>query len=283
VVAFVAVFSATSFAEKPSGQADTKIWDEFLSVLKSGNVTPDRIRPYDESLKEPILGFLKTLREGVDWSKPVPAPEIFAVENRVNYVVTFTYKSSEQGTFCFTLLKDDGAWYFQHMESIFIRLDKLGPLPVSTFPDLREESKAWMREETQTTKDVRLFNTLAELKGREYAFAYFRDGNGYFLAARTWVPFVPTHRAFILYLCWEQANLRGNAVTLEKLDDHEAVVRMTSNVLSLYQRAAHLKQQIAFEDYLRIFESIWQDRGEKAGWKLAISYRDAECTFHFTR
>jgi hypothetical protein len=70
-----------------------------------------------------------------------------------------------------------------------------------------------------------LFNFLSREKGKDYAFDWFRDGAGYFLEARTWVPLVPPGRAFILYLCWEQSNLLGNNVTLHKLDDSEALAK----------------------------------------------------------
>ena len=187
-----------------------------------------------------------------------------------------------------TFLVEGGAWYFRHLEAINIRLDKTGPLPASTFPDVDEATKAHIREETGWSREVRVFNELASLKGRDFAFDFFEDGNGYFLAARTWVPFVEPRKAFILYACWEQANLRGNTVTLEKLDDAAAVVRMSTYFFGLYKASAHLPQQIPFEDYTRIFETIWKDRARAAGWSLEIDYKDegfraSECVLRFKR
>ena len=107
---------------------------------------------------------------------------------------------------------------------------------------------------------------------------------GYFLGAKTWVPFFPPHRAFILYLCWEQANLRGNKVTLVKLTDNEAIVRFDeTNYFALYVRATHLKNQISIEDYAKIFEDIWQARADSAGWNLRIEGKGKQITFYFTR
>jgi len=97
------------------------------------------------------------------------------------------------------------------------------------------------------------------------------------------VPFVAPERAFVLYLCWEQANLRGNDVTLERLDDTEAVVRMRPMYFLLYDRTAHLKQQIPFEDYRRLFEHRWEDRATSAGWQIEFSYEGEECVFHLRR
>jgi hypothetical protein len=200
----------------------------------------------------------------------------------VHYLVPLTYEGSRQ-TFCFTFLTENGKWYFQHLESITIRLDKTGPPPVSKFPDIPEAQKAWMREEILVSEQVRLFGMLGKEKGREFAFDWFKDGVGYSIAARTWVPFVPISRAFILYLCWEQANLRGNSVTLEKLDDREATITLEPHYLKFYPATEHLRRQISPEDYRGIFESIWQDRAEKAGWKLQITYKGNTCVFHLTR
>ncbi len=263
-------------------QDETRIWKEFVDSLKKGELTADRIRPHYESFKEPLLEYLEMMREKIPGEDFDAQPEVFRVGAEVHYLLTVRYEDREV-TFCFSLLTEGEKWYFRHLEAIFIRLDKVTSLPASIFPDLPEERKAWMREETDVTKQVRLFNFLSEEKGKDFAFDWFKDGYGYFLAAKVWVPFVPAQKAFILYLCWEQANLRGNRVTLEKLDENEAVVRMELNYFALYKAAAHLKQQVSFEDYRRIFESIWQDRAEKAGWNLQITYDNEKCLFHFKK
>jgi hypothetical protein len=200
----------------------------------------------------------------------------------VHYLIPLTIDGA-RNTYCFTFLTEAGKWYFQHFESITVRLDKTGPPPVSTFPDIPEGQKAWMRDEILVSEQVRLFNMLAKEKGREFAFDWFKDGLGYFMEARTWVPFVPVSRAFILYLCWEQANLRGNRVTLEKLDDHEATITLDSNYLRFYTQTEQMRKQISAEDYRRLFETIWQDRAENGGWKLQITYKGDTCVFHLTR
>jgi hypothetical protein len=110
------------------------------------------------------------------------------------------------------------------------------------------------------------------------------DGAGYFIGAKTWVPFAAAHKAFILYLCWEQAKLRGNEVALTKLDDTEAHLTLGTHFFSLYFTATHLKPIISLDEYKRIFETIWQDRAVNAGWNLQIQYaNDYKVTFVFTR
>jgi DNA-binding TFAR19-related protein (PDSD5 family) len=97
------------------------------------------------------------------------------------------------------------------------------------------------------------------------------------------MPLVPPHRAFILYLCWEQERLRGSRVTLEHLEDTRAVVSLEPIFLRLYAQTGHLRQQISEEDFLAIFETVWQDRATAAGWKLNMRRDETRCILSFTR
>ena len=266
-----------------NAQDEIKIWKDFTQKLKNGEITAERIKPYYESLKEPLLGFLKQIKENVDWKSFETAPEIFKVKDQVHYVISLKFGEGKRN-FCFSFFIEEGNWFFQHLEAIFIRLDKTGDPPVSTFPDLPEERKAWMREEIRIGRQVRTYNELKNLKSKEYALNWFKDGAGFFLRARTWCPLVETTKAFILYACWEQANLRVNKVTLEKLEEDEAVIKMQLDYLALYERAAHLKQQISYEEYIQIFETIWKDRALNAGWEIDIKYlENFYCMFTFKK
>jgi hypothetical protein len=263
---------------------DLELWRSFREAVQSGGMSdPERYRPLRPQFLEPMMGYLDQIRTGVDWKQSTTEPEIFRVGDRVHYVVPLVLRDGDTSTFCFTLLLEKERWYFQHLENIFIRLDKIGGPPVSEFPDLGVDQKAWIRDEWQTTKDVRLFSYLAREKGRDVALNWFRDGRGYALAAQVWVPFVTPDRAFILYLCWDLSNLRNEPVVLETLSNEEAQVRFTPRAFALYNQAGHLKQQISLEDYRRLFEVIWQDRAHHGGWNLAISYKGDECLLHFTK
>ena len=266
-----------------SAQDETEIWKDFTQKFKNGEITAEIIKPYYESLIDPLLGFLKQIKENVDLKSFETDPEILKVKNQVHYVISLKFGERKRD-FCFSFIIENGNWFFQHLEAIFIRLDKTDEPPVSTFPDLPDERKAWMREEIRIGRQVRTYNELKNLKGKEYALNWFKDGRGYFLRARTWCPFVETTKAFILYTCWEQANLRGNKVTLEKLEENEAVVNMQLDFLALYQRAAHLKQQISYEEYIQIFETVWKDRAFHAGWEIDIKYlENFYCVFTFKK
>ena len=282
------IFASGALSARPADhQNDISIWREFVSALRKGEITPDRLRPYYEEFRSPLMGYLKEMRENANWPEWETEPEVHRVGDRVHFLISLSF-GGPQATYVFSFLSEPGTWYFQHLEAINIRMDKVGALPTSTFPDVPEETKAHIREETRWSREVRVFNLLAQEKGEDFAFDFFKDGSGYFLAARVWVPFVELSRAFILYLCWEQANLIGNEVILEKLEEGEAMVRMRTYFFRLYKVAAHLSQQISLEDYRRIFETIWQDRARAAGWDLRIDYIDkdyqaAECVLNFTR
>jgi len=270
------------FCPTTRAQEDHDIWQQFVAQLKRGQFSPDQIRPYDPIPKSTIFGFLSTLRQGANWSEWETSPESHRVGNEVHYLISLTSDGARQ-TYCFTFLTEAGKWYFEHLESITVRLDKIESLPASTFPDIPDAQKSWMREEILVSEQVRLFKMLATDKGRAFAFDWFKDGAGYFMAARTWVPFVHASRAFILYLCWEQANLRGSGVTLQKLDDHEAVITLEPHYLKFYSQTEQMREQISAEDYRGLFESIWHDRAESGGWKLQITYKGTTCVFHLTR
>ncbi|MFH1942798.1 MAG: hypothetical protein ABIL68_11925 [bacterium] len=270
--------------EASSQQDDLKIWKEFVKTLTNGEMTLERIRPFGSVPKETLMGWLNIIKEKASLKELQIEPECHRVENKVHFIVPLTFEASGVD-YCFTFITEGDDWYFHILEAIFIRLDKIDSLPTTTFPDISEDQKAWDREEWRVTKDVRLFNFLAQEKEKDFAFRWFKDGYGFFSAAQVRVPFVPPSKAFILYLCWYQANLTGNSVELVKLEEDEAVVEMQLMVFQLYKNTSHLKQQIAFDDYQKIFESIWMDRAEKAGWNLKIEYHldAASGRFVFTK
>jgi hypothetical protein len=250
--------------------AELDIWQEFVAWLKLGRQDELRLSPYYESLRAPLWRFLRSLREKAVPGELEAEPEWRRVGDQVHYLVPLAL-DGERETYCFTLHLADGDWAFRHIESIVIRLDQTGALPCAQFPDLPEAKKAWIRAEWEVSQNVRWFNFLAAEKGRPAAFDWFKDGAGYALAARTWVPFVSPQRAFILYLCWEQANLHGSRVVLHQLDDRQARLELEPLYFKLYAQTGHLSQQISFDDYRQIYDVTWSDRAAAAGWLLEIS------------
>ncbi len=72
-------------------------------------------------------------------------------------------------------------------------------------------------------------------------------------------------------------------MTLQKLDDKEAVMKMIPLYFQVFRHVTHLKRQIAFQDYRKIYETIWESRAQRAGWDLQIDIRGVECIFRFKR
>ena len=289
---FVLVASWLAFScgtAYPAGQDDLAIWKEFVSALKAGKLTADQIRPLYGTDKGLHLKWLNDLMKATidsgalaDWD----APEIIPVGNLVHFVVKLRIGPETTTERSLSFIKEGGHWYFGHMENIMIRLDRIPPPPTSEFPALPEETMTWQRNEILWSDLVRIYLTTAEKSGKDFALSLLRTGGGYFVGAKSWVPFVPPARAFILYLCWAESRLHGNLVTLEKLTDEEAVVGMQTHFFFLYKRSSHMRQWLPFEEYRTIFETIWQDRAANAGWKLEIEYKDPEClqvVFRFRR
>ncbi len=289
---FKAVLCASlvlALAGAAAAQDGARVWREFAAKLKAGGLTAADLRPEYTTVGQQ-LDWLKQMKEAVDkdgsWAELEAGPKIFPVGNRVQILARFRMDGRPQ-TVSFTFLLEGGRWYYSHMEMIFVRLDEVGPPPVSKFPDIAEETKSWIREETYWSTILgSLYLPLAKERGAEAARRRLLDGGGYFVAAKTWVPFLPAPRAFILYLCWEQSVIRGNTVTLEAVDDDRAAVRLKTIFFELYKRSSHLKTWIAFPEYRAIFEAIWSDRAAAAGWNAAFEYADPEgleCVLRFSR
>ncbi|HLA69230.1 MAG TPA: hypothetical protein VJN65_05970 [Bacteroidota bacterium] len=268
-------------------QSDLRIWNEFIGALKSGKMSVDRIRPHKQlgdEYKPILLGYLDSVRTQAapeDWTVE---PEVIRIDDRIQYIIPWSTRG-QKISYCFSFVTEDSQWYFQHLEAVFIRLDKVHSLPASDFPDISDQQKNWAREEIYWSFVVMNFYLpVAKEKGKEFALGLLKDGGGYFVGAKTWVPFAAPQKAFILYLCWEQEKLRGNDVMLIKLEEKEAIVELTTHFFALYFTAAHLKPRISLDDYKQIFETIWRDRASNAGWILDIQYtREYKVIFHFRR
>lgn len=199
------------------GQTPEQVWVEFRELLKQGEMSEDNIKPVHELLEGRWLPFLENRKNNAIWEEWEKPEETYDVDNKIHYL----FKMTENGTvenYCLSFLIEDGKWYFHHAESIWIRLDKIDDLPTSVFPDLPDSQKNWQREEPRISEKIYLYNYFAEKESKEFALNWFKEGAGYLMWAKTHVPFVKPSEAFILLLCYEQSNLRGSKVTLEKLD-----------------------------------------------------------------
>ncbi|MCK5372404.1 MAG: hypothetical protein KAQ62_27770 [Cyclobacteriaceae bacterium] len=266
------------------GQNDTLVWKEFVISLKEGQITREKIRPYFESLTDPILQFLYTFREEAVWEEWDNPSEIHRINEKVHFLIPLCWGSDNCNNFCFSFITENNDWYFHHMENVNIRLDTINSFPTSDFTKLPDETLHWIRAEYNWTLIVRIYNFLKEEKGTDFALDWLNDGIGYYLAAKVWVPFIEPEKAFILYACFDLSVVRGNEISLQKLDDNEAIITWKPNYLALYEVSGHIRTQISIEEYKRIFEKIWHERANAAGWILEIDYlNDQECKFFFKK
>ncbi len=275
---------ATSLSTR--AQDTLRVWREFVTLLRSGQMSTERIRPYEElqGTSDRLLGYLRMAYEQASSAEWDVHPEVIRRDSLLNYIISLT-TNQQKVPYCFTFVTEGNQWYFRHLEAIFIRLDTLSSFPATTFPDVSPEQKAWMQAEIYWSFVVlNVYLPIAREHGSQYALDLLKDGGGYAVAAKSWVPFIDPRRAFILYLCWEQAHLRNNDVTLVSLSDTSAVVQIQSYFFAVYAIAAHLKPVISEEDYRKIFETIWGDRARAGGWDLRITYGDNYLvTLQFTR
>lgn len=252
------------------------IWREFIRLISENRLKAEKIKN-EINMTEPLLAFAKNRGRELRSGAEARISDIFSVNDKIHYLVNINGVD-----YCFSMLIDNGDWYFHHVECIYMRLDSV-TAPTSEFPDIPELQKNWIRQETDISRNVRLYNHLKEEKDREFALSWFHDGAGYFMAACAWIPFLSPEKAFILYVCWEQANLIGNQTSLELMEDDHAVIKTAPMYIEIYRSAGHLRRQIEYSEYMDIFESVWHDRAIRAGWKLDICYPDDQCVFDFTR
>jgi hypothetical protein len=168
------VFTVWAAAQEPAG-----VWAEFVGKLKSGTLTAVNIRS-EYTTPEQQLVWLKQLKEASDarksWTDWEAKPEFFRVGDHVQ-VVARVHDGTRYLTLCLTFLIEERRWYYSHMENIFIRLDQIGPPPVALFPDIEEETKAWMREETYWSTFIGgVYAPLVKEKGAAFVFNLLKRG-----------------------------------------------------------------------------------------------------------
>lgn len=141
------------------------IWSQFVDELSQEHLTSARLRPYHEALRQPLLASLEDLWQETSIEHWQAEADFHPENGRFHVLVPFTIRG-DQSLYCFTFITEGKRWFLQHLESIVLRLDLIGPFPVCTFPDLQENKKAWIREKFRVTHQVQLFRFLRSEKVR---------------------------------------------------------------------------------------------------------------------
>jgi hypothetical protein len=252
------------------------VWKEFVAEIRRGEWPEQRFRLYPglEGMVDQNRKWLREFRDDPARLKQFDVvPRAYRVASHIHFLLPWVYSNGERAEYLFTVLDEGGSWYFRVMEMLQLPIYAIPPLPARSFPKLGKSSLDWRRAEGLTSKDINLWTVIKKEKGAEAAFRWFADGGGYLMQVQTWLPYFPTHTAFVLYLCWEQTDLWGNQAVLRELDDRRAVVEFPDAVhFALYERALHLRHKISRDDYRTLFETIWRARAERAGWKVGFRY-----------
>jgi len=129
-----------------NSQNEIKIWKEFVSALMNDHITIDKIRPVEDSWKEPMLRWLKQIKENYKSLEELEQdPEAFRVNNKVHFIVPLTRGESSRDMI-FTFIIEGEEWYFHLLEGMFIMFNKMPSLPTTEFPVMSENKKTWQRE-----------------------------------------------------------------------------------------------------------------------------------------
>jgi hypothetical protein len=61
------------------------------------------------------------------------------------------------------------------------------------------------------------------------------------------------------------------------------VTTLKENGSAAHLQTEHLRNQLPEAEYVSIFETIWRDRAEAAGWHVELRYEGTRATLRFTK
>jgi hypothetical protein len=257
------------------------IWQALQRKLVVGGWSESDVRP----LMPGMLSMLVTMLNR--WSSPRQADlqlyKIVQVGQTIHFLLR---RDKPDEKFCVSVQVEGDHWYMQHLESINIDFSEPSDTPcvAEDLPSLPEAQVAWIREEVAMTERVRLFAFLCASKTRQFALDWFKDGDGYALAARAWIPYFAPEVALVWYAAWSEWYLHRNPACIKMVGPQKATLCLTDPLhWHLYRQTGHLRSQISEADYEALFDVIWQDRARAAGWRLGILRAETSIDLCFTR
>jgi hypothetical protein len=256
------------------------LWNALTLKLASGGWSEQDVHPLAAGMTGLLVPVLNRFAQSFKSGAGGQLRRVIETGNTVHFL--FNIGSDE---YCASVLLVNGCWYFHHLEAISIDLSNPPELPCTgaSLPGLPEQQLDWMREEAAMTERVRLFNFLAAQKSRACALDWFRDGAGFALAARAWIPYFEPRLALLWYAAWSETYLHGNPVTVLRIDENNSTIRLADPLhWRLYRQTVHLKAQIGEPDYEALFDIVWQDRAKCAGWSLDIVRDERGIDLRFT-
>ena len=247
---------------------DNRLWLWIVGKFAQHDWHMEDMHPLMPGMEDMLLNILNRFSGSA--RLPAHPGKVIHTGSVVHFLFTL---QGDDGQFCASVITEGDPHYFQHLESISIDFSNPPPIPCAgnELPSLSQQQLAWIREEVSMTDRVRLFNHLASTQSRQSALDWFKDGDGFFLAARAWIPYDEPRIAFLWYAAWSEYYLHGNPVLVQRVEPAGGSICFTDPLhWRLYRQTGHLKTQISEQDYEALFDAIWQDRARAAGWRLEI-------------
>jgi hypothetical protein len=172
-------------------------------------------------------------------------------------------------------------WKLCYIECITLPLSNINNFPYDSFIPLSGKEN-WIKAEKSISKMIYFFCKLRKIFNFDEALLWLNDGAGEFLCARSWVPFYKDSKSFILYSSWIENRINGENVSVEIFSDEKCVMRFKQHLwFKIYHATGHFRTQLSFDDYKKIFESIWQDRAFHSGWNIMFEYEGYDTILTF--
>jgi|GEM_PF-1391217 len=252
------------------------IWDEFRKKIKDDTLTESDFAAEMRAFLQPLLcGERAAARR----RKFLEAPyDVYESARGISVVLHCLDDDYRLDFSC-----DSFSWRLAFMECITLPVLGMEAVPYSEFAPLGKK-EAFIRREKEISQLIRFYLKFKELVGKEEALMMFCDGRGEFLCARSWVPFYSDGLSYIAYCAWYESRMNGETVAVQEFQENRCVVVFYNHIWrNVYFMAAHLNPIIEYAEYMKLFESIWKDRAENAGWKIDFIYKDGDTTLIFNK
>lgn len=252
------------------------IWSEFRNKLKDNTLTESDFAAEMRAFLQPLLcGEHAASRR----RKFLEAP--FDVYDSARGISVVLHCPDDDYRLDFSC--DGYSWRLAFIECITLPVSGMEAVPYSKFVPLGKK-EAFIRKEKEISQLIYFYLKFKELVGRKEALTMFCDGRGEYICARSWVPFYSDGLAYIAYSAWYESRINGENVVVQEFQENRCVVVIYNHIWrNVYFMAGHLKPIIEYAEYMELFESVWKDRAQNAGWKIDFVYQDEYTSLIFNR
>ena len=252
------------------------IWDQFQKKLKHDVLTAsDFTTEMCVYLQLLLCGEHATFRR----QKFLDAPyDVYAGIDKISVV-----SHCPDDDYRFDFFFDGISWKLAFIECITLPIFDIDSVPYSKFMPL-DKKELHIRREKEISQLVYFYLKFKELVGSEKALAMFYDGKGEYICAKSWVPFYSDGLSYIAYSAWYECRINGENVVIQEFCEDKCKIVIYDHIWrSIYFTVGHLKSLIEYSEYMKLFESIWKNRAESAGWIIDFVYKDEYTCLIFDR